>query len=1019
MEEQAIDFSELTEVGLFGIFGPTGSGKSTILDAITLALYGEIPRAGRDLSGVVNSHSDKADIYYEFQIGNKKDKRTYFVQRCYKKDKNGSVNTHIVKLCDITDQDNPIVLGEKVNAVNNKVGEILGLTCNDFTRSVVLPQGNFSDFLKLSGRDKRDMLERIFALQEYGGRLTKKIRDHKNKVDSELMVIQGQLQHFDGISQGAFQALKQEIKDLEEKKIHLAEQAKQIEEKYETSHALWKLQEEYKGYQVKKEKLDQNQDTIEDYKKQYELAQRAKNIQPYIKSHQETQNKIKNREQDLQRVQRQYQQLVTSLDTLKEKWEQQKEKKENHLPLLVNKKINLENAIKQSHKKNILEREWKKLTQQEEELSLILKQREDEIEHLIEQLDQLTTKVVERQEQREKGRHSPEYGEKLYQAYDIEKQYKKILKNHEDLIKYIQVSQEKYLYPLRKEEKKIQGALQELEEKIQKSERQQTSIQHQIEERKYQNMAALLAKSLEDNQSCPVCGSLHHPQKADYPQNQEINTLEQYKENLEKSIETLKEQKEKILLTQQKILQDIYGRERLVQEKEREAQTAKEERDGLEKQYEQYKDKFKTKNIEIKVQEYHKKLQQDEKLQREIKTLQESKEKQEILQRQLQEKLYAENTQLTRIQQSIIERQNLIKDLQRDIEKVCGKNSPQKEMDNVSREIDQMKKLFTRIEQEYNEKSNYKNELEKDQRGLQDILSQLHEFQESIEENLQQALVDNDFSDVEEVINSFKSIEERKKLQEIIEQHQHQLGLIKDNMERLEKHMEGNSITQEQWENLLEKRQQINQNLEEGKALLVERKTQADTMAEQLKKLQKLQKQQKDLEHKQGLIEEINRLFQGNKFVEFISLRQLRYIAKEASGELKRITRGRYALELDDQGNFIMRDDFNGGVRRSTRTLSGGETFLTSLSLALALSSHIQLKGRAPLEFFFLDEGFGTLDSSLLEVVMDSLERLHSEKLSVGLISHVDELKQRIPRRLMVSPAVAGMNGTKVKMEMS
>ena len=90
-------------------------------------------------------------------------------------------------------------------------------------------------------------------------------------------------------------------------------------------------------------------------------------------------------------------------------------------------------------------------------------------------------------------------------------------------------------------------------------------------------------------------------------------------------------------------------------------------------------------------------------------------------------------------------------------------------------------------------------------------------------------------------------------------------------------------------------------------------------------------------------------------------------------------------------------------MRRSSDTLSGGETFLVSLALALALSSQIQLKGSAPLEFFFLDEGFGSLDSELLDTVMTSLEKLHSNNLSVGIISHVEELKSRVPMKLVVS----------------
>ena len=106
-----------------------------------------------------------------------------------------------------------------------------------------------------------------------------------------------------------------------------------------------------------------------------------------------------------------------------------------------------------------------------------------------------------------------------------------------------------------------------------------------------------------------------------------------------------------------------------------------------------------------------------------------------------------------------------------------------------------------------------------------------------------------------------------------------------------------------------------------------------------------------------------------------------------------------------------------GGYRRPVSSLSGGETFLTSLALALALSTQIQLRGESPLEFFFLDEGFGTLDTNLLEVVMDALERLRMQNMTIGIISHVPELKNRLARRLIVTAAEPGGVGSKIKLE--
>lgn len=140
-------------------------------------------------------------------------------------------------------------------------------------------------------------------------------------------------------------------------------------------------------------------------------------------------------------------------------------------------------------------------------------------------------------------------------------------------------------------------------------------------------------------------------------------------------------------------------------------------------------------------------------------------------------------------------------------------------------------------------------------------------------------------------------------------------------------------------------------------------------------------------------------------------------VARQASDRLSGLTWGRYALTFDENGDFLMRDDHNGGSTRPVNTLSGGETFLTSL--ALALSAHIQLRGQHPLEFFFLDEGFGTLDPDLLDVVVSSLEKLNLDRMSIGLISHVPELRQRMQRRLIVDPALPAGRGTQVRVEMA
>jgi exonuclease SbcC len=144
---------------------------------------------------------------------------------------------------------------------------------------------------------------------------------------------------------------------------------------------------------------------------------------------------------------------------------------------------------------------------------------------------------------------------------------------------------------------------------------------------------------------------------------------------------------------------------------------------------------------------------------------------------------------------------------------------------------------------------------------------------------------------------------------------------------------------------------------------------------------------------------------------------QLIHVTRDASSRLSKLTRGRYAIEVDSNSGFVIRDDANGGIKRPVSSLSGGETFLTSLALALSLSAQIQLRGKYPLQFFFLDEGFGTLDQGLLDTVVTALEKVQMENFAIGVISHVPELKARLTKRLIVEPAEHSGKGTRVRLD--
>lgn len=284
-------------------------------------------------------------------------------------------------------------------------------------------------------------------------------------------------------------------------------------------------------------------------------------------------------------------------------------------------------------------------------------------------------------------------------------------------------------------------------------------------------------------------------------------------------------------------------------------------------------------------------------------------------------------------------------------------------------------------------------------------------------QRLSAALKELNFATRDQAESALLRQEELDRMAGELENHRKEREKLSGRRQALVEKLNGRTLTGEEWSDWLEsqaaaQKEHENALLEQGAA-----RTAYDKIVQDNVRWRELEQQGRELGTLKGRLEVLEKLFRGNAFVEYLAEEQLGKVARDASARLGQLTRHRYALEVDSESGFIMRDDGNGGVKRPVSTLSGGETFITSLALALALSAQIQLKGQYPLEFFFLDEGFGTLDPDLLEVVVSTLEQLRLEHLTIGVISHVPELKNRLPRRLLVQPAQQSGAGSRVILE--
>jgi exonuclease SbcC len=173
-------------------------------------------------------------------------------------------------------------------------------------------------------------------------------------------------------------------------------------------------------------------------------------------------------------------------------------------------------------------------------------------------------------------------------------------------------------------------------------------------------------------------------------------------------------------------------------------------------------------------------------------------------------------------------------------------------------------------------------------------------------------------------------------------------------------------------------------------------------LTEKLKEKEKLITEKEKLELRAMNLLTLKSLFRGSGFVNYASRLYLQNLCGIANQRFTQLTRQKLRLELSEENSFEVRDFLNDGKLRSVKTLSGGQTFQASLSLALGLADSLQQLARTEENFFFLDEGFGSLDKESLQIVFDALKSLRSENRVVGVISHVEEMQQEIDNYIKV-----------------
>ncbi|MGG1520203.1 SMC family ATPase, partial [Paenibacillus oryzisoli] len=283
-ELQTIDFSRLIDAGVFGIFGPTGSGKSSILDAITLALYGKVERASGGTQAIMNHAETALFVSFTFELTNAAGSTRYKVERQFKRGTELSINGTIARLVRIADGET-VVLADKAGEVNQQVQHILGLSMQDFTRAVVLPQGKFAEFLTLTGKDRRQMLQRLFHLESYGDQLSQKVSSRVKETDSSVKQLAAEQQGLGDASAQAMEDAKRKLEEAEQAEAQSRHRVAEQERVYEEHKLIHGWQSDAEGLESQQRKLQESEPSIKEKEVLLQLAEKAQQVQPFLAQH--------------------------------------------------------------------------------------------------------------------------------------------------------------------------------------------------------------------------------------------------------------------------------------------------------------------------------------------------------------------------------------------------------------------------------------------------------------------------------------------------------------------------------------------------------------------------------------------------------------------------------------------------------------------------------------------------------------------------------------------------------------
>ena len=967
---QEIDFTKLSSEGIFGIFGNTGSGKSSIVEAIIFALYGKIERVSGKQIDLINLQSNKAVIDFEFEVSGKAYRVVVNLTR--------TSSGHSTKKLFYQKQEG------QYRAMEEKISgeQLTGLSYDNFCRVVIIPQGKFQDFLTLTSGERTKMLKEIFpSLKKYD--LSNTLRAMREETEGMQKEKMGQLNSYSEYT----------IEALNERK----EQYAVVEQQYKDLEILIKNL---------KEDLDSRKTLFDAFKKQEELSQNFNRL----KLNEENISALKDRLDQYRKTNRVFGSLLTKYDDLllrKKRTSDLFSELSLQVADLEKKKQSLEEELAALQKEN----EQTPLQQQEaDNLKTLADLRELESTMAI-----LDKKMRDEQKRLENGKAcvAAEENKKQNKEKEIADKESRLLNAEEfrsvrDWFAKNQRLNED-LARLRKENqdlcKKKNDCLSpfgdispdnpeaELQQRLQDTKEQISKAENLLSDYNVKQALCQYSKALSSNEPCPLCGSLSHPHPA------ELADVDEHLKQIKSTIRDLKARKE----TLEKAVASLDFYSKQIQSKQEQINSLQQDIETHKRQF-VWADYLGKSSLEITQME-----NEDIRLQNELKELRSALA---AIDRNIRK--YSEA--LKQIENSVEQSRNALTKHQGRKEEI-GKNLSEEfvlqyAQVDVNQLNEQRQKLLAVLEKR-NAVLAERNAVLSKQNA---VLFQREGERNSCKQNLETIIGETDKceSEIERQIacGGFQSLESVRQIlsssfdeddaQKQIDNFNRQMIEFSSQLAALSEQTSGKDRPAE--ENIKSDEQTLSQKEKEFKSCIANKggiEKEINLFETKLSQKTELEKEMKKAEARLDALNKLSQMFKGDKFIQFISTVYLEQLCAKANERLQIITNNKFAIRYWEE-NFEVIDNLNSGKTRSLKTLSGGQIFQASLCMALALVDTIRLNSDTREDFFFLDEGFGTQDNESIELIFKSLVSLRQENKIVGLISHSEILKEKISYNIAV-----------------